>query len=128
MSHLLPHSGRSPHPPAHHRVLVAASSDSIFGATTQVPGRRRAWLSHHPKQMARQSCAPASGSKHQGPLFSGLRENRWVAHRQLQKMFSRLCLCNGLKKKEKPKKKKPGGKKRGLVISFCLMMSSSFGE
>ena len=113
VDHLPPCMGvwKDPLPPC---TLIAASlPGSVFGATMQVPGRRRrAWLSHRPEQMARQSCAPASDSKHQGPLFPGLRENRWVTRRQLQKVFSRLCLCNGLKKKERKKKKKERKKKR----------------
>lgn len=67
--------------------------------------------------MVWQSSAPASDSKHQAPLFPGLRENRWVTHRQLQKMFSRLCLCNGLKKKERKEKKK---RKKKTSYSFLF--------
>lgn len=93
-------SGRSPQPPAPCRILSAASSGSVFGATAWVPGRRRrAWLSHCPEWMVQQICTPASDSKHQAPLFPAPQENKWETRRQLQKMFSRLCLCNGEREK-----------------------------
>lgn len=113
-------SRRSLLPAAHCGILIPVLSGSVFRRHHVSARWEKERLSHCPSQAAWQSCALASNSKYQTPLFPGPQENRWVTRRQLQKMFSRLCLSNGLKKERKKKKR--------LVIHLCLIMSSSCRE
>lgn len=98
-------SRRSLLPAAHCGILIPVLSGSVFRSHHVSARWEKERLSHCPSQAAWQSCALASNSKYQTPLFPGPQENRWVTRRQLQKMFSRLCLSNGLKKERKKKKK-----------------------
>lgn len=67
LDHLLPFSGGSPHLPAHPRMLVAAWSGSVFGATTQKVRGGECGCPTAPNRWHRELC-PSLWQQTPGPI------------------------------------------------------------